>query len=144
MAGPVSVSNRHHQHDIDDEGIKALAEGSNPQLCGRLLWRRLAPLWRLSNGSDEERKGFLRRSRRLPNRPAPAELGVRPYGVVRIDSACGVSEWAQDAETNQRRLVQTFSEACDELRAWRERLAGREICWAACTVGKNGGSAGAG
>jgi hypothetical protein len=58
------------------------------------------------------------------------ELGVRPYGVVRVDSACGVADWAKDAEANQRRLVQTFGKACGVAEDFGERLAAEgEICW---------------
>ena len=41
------------------------------------------------------------------------ELGVRPYGVVRIDSACGVTDWSADPDGNQRRIAETFAEACN-------------------------------
>ena len=37
------------------------------------------------------------------------ELGVRPYGVVRIDSACGAGDWADDPEGNQKKIAETFS-----------------------------------
>ena len=58
------------------------------------------------------------------------ELGARPDGVVRIDSASGVAEWAQDAEASQRRIVETFGEACDVAEGFGERLAAEgEICW---------------
>jgi len=49
---------------------------------------------------------------------------------VRIDSACGVSDWAQDAEANQRKIVETFTEACNIAESMGERLAAEgEICW---------------
>jgi len=58
------------------------------------------------------------------------QLGVRPYGVVRIDSACGVAEWAKDPQGNQERIAQTFSEACLVAEDFGERLAAEgEICW---------------
>src|SRR6185436_10245999 len=51
-------------------------------------------------------------------------------GVVRIDSASSVNDWTQDAETNQRKIVETFSEACDVAESFGERLAAEgEICW---------------
>ena len=57
------------------------------------------------------------------------ELGARPYGVVRIDSACGVADWAKDPEGNQQRIAQTFNEACDVAEEFGERLAAEgEIC----------------
>jgi hypothetical protein len=58
------------------------------------------------------------------------KLGVRPYGIVRIDSASGVSDWAQDAEANQRKIVETFKQACEVAESFGERLAAEgEICW---------------
>ncbi len=54
----------------------------------------------------------------------------RFYGVVRIDSACSVSEWANDPEGNTQLIAQTFSEACDVAESFGERLAAEgEICW---------------
>jgi hypothetical protein len=50
--------------------------------------------------------------------------------VVRIDSACGVEEWSHDAEANQRKIAETFSEACNIAESFGERLAAEgEICW---------------
>jgi len=82
-------------------------------------------------GNDEERKHFVeqvRKACRIARRLR--ELGTRPYGVVRIDSACGVTDWSQDAQANQRKIVQTFNEACDVAESFGERLAAEgEICW---------------
>ena len=36
------------------------------------------------------------------------ELGVRPHGIVRIDSACTPSDWAKDSDGNQKRIAATF------------------------------------
>ena len=50
--------------------------------------------------------------------------------MVRIDSASGVSDWAKDPQANQRKIVQTFAEACDVAESMGERLAAEgEICW---------------
>jgi hypothetical protein len=58
------------------------------------------------------------------------ELGARPYGIVRIDSACSVTDWAQDPEANSRLIARTFSDACGVAEAYGERLAAEgEICW---------------
>ena len=58
------------------------------------------------------------------------ELGVRPNGVVRIDSACGVGQWCEDPKGNQRRIADTFREACKIAEDHDERLAAEgEICW---------------
>ena len=59
------------------------------------------------------------------------ELGIRPTGIVRIDSAGSPSEWAKDPEANTKRIAQTFREACAIAEGFGERLAAEgEICWA--------------
>ena len=58
------------------------------------------------------------------------EMGVRPNGVVRIDSACSVEQWADDPDANQKRIAETFREACRIAEDHGERLAAEgEICW---------------
>jgi hypothetical protein len=58
------------------------------------------------------------------------ELGVRSYGVVRIDSAAGVDEWAKDPLGNSKIIAETFREACKVAEDHGERLATEgEICW---------------
>ena len=58
------------------------------------------------------------------------ELGARPYGVVRIDSASSPSEWLKDPEGNQKRIAETFRQSCDIAADHGERLAAEgEICW---------------
>ena len=58
------------------------------------------------------------------------ELGVRPYGVVRIDSASGVGDWVGDPEGNQKKIAETFRQACKIADEHGERLAAEgEICW---------------
>ena len=58
------------------------------------------------------------------------ELGVRKYGVVRIDSASGVEDWAKDPVGNTKLIAQTFREAADVAESYGERLAAEgEICW---------------
>jgi sugar phosphate isomerase/epimerase len=60
------------------------------------------------------------------------ELGVRDYGVVRIDSAAGVSDWAKDPVGNTKQIVETFQLACDVAADFGEKLAAEgEICWGA-------------
>jgi hypothetical protein len=57
-------------------------------------------------------------------------MGARPYGVVRIDSATGVHDWAADPTGNSKKIAQTFREACDIAEHHGERLAAEgEICW---------------
>src|SRR4030095_2844788 len=58
------------------------------------------------------------------------ELGIRKYGVVRIDSAASPGEWAKDPAGNTKKIAETFREACDVAESFGERLAAEgEICW---------------
>ncbi len=58
------------------------------------------------------------------------ELGVRPNGVVRIDSASKPESWALDPVNNTRLIAETFREACDVAADYGEKLAAEgEICW---------------
>ena len=57
-------------------------------------------------------------------------MGVRPNGVVRFDSACSVEAWCEDPKGNQKRIAETFREACKIAEDHGERLAAEgEICW---------------
>jgi len=59
------------------------------------------------------------------------DLGVRTYGVIRIDSAASPSEWAKDPAAGTKRIADTFREACSIAEDSGERLAMEgEICWA--------------
>ena len=58
------------------------------------------------------------------------DLGVRPYGVIRIDSATSPGEWAKDPGATPRKIAKTFREACNVAADYGERLAAEgEICW---------------
>jgi hypothetical protein len=82
-------------------------------------------------GTETDRQNFVGQVRKACRiAKALRDLGVRPHGVVRIDSACGVTDWAQDSDGNQQRIAQTFAEACDVAESFGERLAAEgEICW---------------
>src|SRR5690606_5711071 len=59
------------------------------------------------------------------------ELGIRSYGVIRIDSATGPGEWANNPAENQEQIAETFRQAADIASEYGERLAAEgEICWA--------------
>jgi hypothetical protein len=124
----------HVSIDIDNDGVKRLAD--KIQSKGFVVGSVVAPVWPPTGGgsamgSDEDRGKFVeqvRKACRIGKRLR--DLGVRPYGIVRIDSACSVTDWTQDAEANQRKIIQTFSEACDVAESFGERLAAEgEICW---------------
>ncbi|MEY2427427.1 MAG: hypothetical protein QOJ40_312 [Verrucomicrobiota bacterium] len=124
----------HVSIDIDDEGIKRLAD--KIQSKGFVVGSVVAPVWTPTGGgsaigSEEDRKRFVEQVRKACRIGKKLrDLGLRPYGVVRIDSACSVTDWAKDAEGNQRKVVETFAEACKVAESLGERLAVEgEICW---------------
>jgi hypothetical protein len=82
-------------------------------------------------GSEEERSRFLtqvRKACQIARRLR--DLGIRRYGVVRIDSAASPTDWARDPAGNTRRIANTFREAADIAEGFGERLAAEgEICW---------------
>jgi hypothetical protein len=82
-------------------------------------------------GPEAERKSFVtyvRKACRIGQKLK--QLGARTYGVIRIDSSCSPEEWSKDPEGNQRKIAQTFREACDVAESFGERLAAEgEICW---------------
>jgi len=124
----------HISIDIDEDGIKRLAE--KIQSNGFVVGSVVAPVWPPTGGgsamgSDEDRKRFVEQVRKACRiAKTVRDLGVRPDGVVRIDSACNVTDWALDPEANQAKIAQTFKEACEVAEGFGERLAAEgEICW---------------
>jgi hypothetical protein len=58
------------------------------------------------------------------------DLGIRKYGVIRIDSAASPSDWARDPTANTKKIADTFRKAADVAEEYGERLAAEgEICW---------------
>ncbi len=128
------ISDPHVSVDLDDDGIKRLAEKITGK--GFVVGSVVAPVWPPTGGGSAlgettDRSNFVRQVKktcRLASRLR--ELGVRPYGVVRIDSASSVADWAKDSEVNQDRIAETFREACLVAADAGERLAAEgEICW---------------
>jgi sugar phosphate isomerase/epimerase len=125
----------HISIDASDDDLKQLADkaGAHNLVIGSVV----APVWPPTGGGaamgDEgERKKFLEQVRkgcRIAKRLH--DLGIRPYGVVRIDSATSVAQWAEgDSNTNSKRIAETFTEACKIAEDFGERLAAEgEICW---------------
>ncbi len=124
----------HVNVDADADELKALAEavGSRGLVVGSVV----APVWPPTGGgpacdAGEGRKLFLTQlTRGCAIAARLRELGIRPYGVVRIDSACSPTEWAEDPEGNQARIAETFKQAAAIARDHGERLAAEgEVCW---------------
>jgi len=124
----------HLSIDADEDTLKRLADKIAAR--GFVVGSVVAPVWPPTGGgsamgSDEERKRFVEQVRKACRIAARLrQLGIRPYGVVRIDSACGVADWLKDPEASQARIAETFSQACNVAEDFGERLAAEgEICW---------------
>ena len=124
----------HVDIDSSDDDLKRLADKVRAR--NLVIGSVVAPVWGGTGGgsamgSEAERANFLtqvRKGCRIAKRLR--ELGVRPYGIVRIDSACGPGDWLKDTEANQNRIAETFRQACDIAADHGERLAAEgEICW---------------
>lgn len=124
----------HVNIDISDDDLKKLADKIRGK--GLVVGSVVAPIWPPTGGgpamgSEEDRQKFVaqvRKGCRIAS--ILRELGVRPDGVVRIDSASSVEEWSKDPQASSRRIAETFREACDVAADYGERLAAEgEICW---------------
>jgi len=125
----------HLSIDSSDGELEVLAEKLRARnlVAGTLV----APVWPPTGGGsamgDEEERGRfiaqVRKACQIGSRLR--EMGVRPYGVIRIDSAVDPVTWAQgDSEENSRLIAATFRESCRIAADYGERLAAEgEICW---------------
>jgi hypothetical protein len=82
-------------------------------------------------GNAEERGRFLTQVRKSCEIARKLNaLGVRPYGVIRIDSATGIEDWAKDPAGSTKKIADTFREAGHIAEGYGQRLAAEgEICW---------------
>jgi sugar phosphate isomerase/epimerase len=133
------LNNPHINIDSSDDDLKSLADKIRSR--GFVVGSVVAPVWFFGNamGDDAKRAGWIdcvRKSVRIAKKLR--ELGVRPYGVVRIDSAAGVKDWDADPKGNTKIIAQTFREAGKIAKGEGERLAAEgEICWAGMHSWKN-------
>jgi len=124
----------HVEIDASDDDLKRLAD----RIAARnlVLGSVVAPVWPPTGGgsamgSEEERNNFLMQVRKACGIARRLrELGIRRYGIVRIDSAASPAEWAKDPVANTKRIAETFQQACSIAEGYGERLAAEgEICW---------------
>lgn len=124
----------HVDIDSSDDDLKRLADKVRSK--GFVIGSVVAPVWGGTGGGsamgdEAERKKFadqVRKGCRIAKKLR--ELGVRPYGIVRIDSAASPVDWLKDPEGNQKKIAATFRNACDIAADHGERLAAEgEICW---------------
>ena len=130
----IFAADPHTSIDATDDDLKALADkvAAKNLVIGSVV----APVWPpvgggSAMGNAEERARFVEMVRKACRMAATLkELGIRPYGVVRIDSAAGVEEWSHDPAGNTKLIAQTWREAADVADSFGERLAAEgEICW---------------
>jgi sugar phosphate isomerase/epimerase len=124
----------HVSIDSTDDDLKRLADKIRGK--GLVVGSVVAPVWPPTGGgsamgSDEDRKSFLTQVRKAcAIAKTLRDIGIRKYGVVRIDSAASPSDWAKDPAGNTKRIAETFRQACDVAEEFGERLAAEgEICW---------------
>jgi sugar phosphate isomerase/epimerase len=124
----------HTDIDSSEDDLKRLADDLESK--GLRAGSLVAPVWPPTGGSamgnESERRRFLdqvKKSCRIGRKLR--DLGIRQYGVIRIDSATGPSEWVKNPDENTKRIADTFRKACDIAEDFGERLAAEgEICWA--------------
>jgi sugar phosphate isomerase/epimerase len=125
----------HTDIDSTDEDLKILADklAGHNLVAGSLV----APVWPPTGGgsamgSEEERDRFLNQIRKAcAIGQKLRELGIRRYGIIRIDSAASPADWTLDPVGNSKLIAETFRGACDIAEDYGERLAAEgEICWA--------------
>ena len=124
----------HISIDISRDKLKKVADKIRAK--GLVVGSVVAPVWPPTGGGSamggaEERKKFagqVEKACRIARQLR--EMGLRPHGVVRIDSACGVTDWEKDPKGNTKAIAATFREAAKAAKDNGERLAAEgEICW---------------
>jgi len=120
----------HVNIDMKDDEIKKLAD--KVSAFGLKIGSLVAPIWGgPAMGTTEQRRQFVEMVRKSCHiGKVLRELGIRPSGIVRIDSASSPQQWNADPVNNTKLIAQTFREACDVAADYGEKLAAEgEICW---------------
>lgn len=124
----------HVSIDSSDDDLKRLADKVRSK--GFVVGSVVAPVWPPTGGGSamgdvDERKKFVEQVRKAcAIGKKLRDLGIRPHGIVRIDSAAGVGDWEKDPKGNTKKIAATFKEAAKVAKAHGERLAAEgEICW---------------
>ncbi|MBL9091665.1 MAG: TIM barrel protein [Planctomycetaceae bacterium] len=124
----------HVDIDSSDDDLKRLAD----KVAKRNLkiGSVVAPVWGPTGGGsafggEADQMQFVEQVRKGCHIASKLrELGIREYGVVRIDTAGGPGDWLADPEGNQKKAAATFRAAADVAADYGERLAAEgEICW---------------
>jgi sugar phosphate isomerase/epimerase len=124
----------HTDPDANDADLRQIADKVAAK--GLAIGSLVAPVWPgtvgdSAMGDEEARKKFVlavEKACRIAK--VFNEHGVRKYGVIRIDSASGVSPWAEKPKENTKLIAETFRAAAKVAKDHGERLAAEgEICW---------------
>jgi sugar phosphate isomerase/epimerase len=124
----------HVSIDIDADGLRKLADkfAAKDLSVGSVV----APVWPPTGGgsamgSEADRKQFVTQVHKACKIAEKLrQLGIRHHGVVRIDSACGPTDWYKDPEGSQKAIAATWRQAADVAEGHGEQLAAEgEICW---------------
>lgn len=128
------VCDPHISIDADDGELRRLVDKVRDRNLE--IGSLVAPVWPPAGGGSamgdkKDREKFLTQVKKACLIGEKLrEMGARLNGIVRIDSACGVEQWADDPDANQKRIADTFREACNIAEDHGERLAAEgEICW---------------
>ncbi len=124
----------HVSIDSSEDDVKALA--AKIEAKGFVVGSLVAPVWPPTGGgsamgSADDRAHFvgqIHKACRIASQLR--QLGIRPNGIIRIDSCCGIAEWAEDPKGNTSKIAATFREAAKVAADHGEQLAAEgEICW---------------
>jgi sugar phosphate isomerase/epimerase len=119
--------------DVSGDGVKRIADkvAKYDLKIGSLVAAVWPPTGGSAMGSREERSRFVSEVKKACEYGKKLrDLGIRTYGVIRIDSATNPESWSADPVANTKLIAQTFREACDVAADYGEKLAAEgEICW---------------
>lgn len=128
------LADPHVSPDASDDDLKALAD--KVRSFNLVIGSLVAPVWTPLGGgaASDEGEGRTKYLDQVKKACVIAtklqDLGVRPYGAVRIDSAVDPETWSKDPEGNQKRIAETFRQAADIASDHGQVLAAEgEICW---------------
>ena len=102
----------HTSIDASQDELKRL--GDRVRSRGLVIGSLVAPVWPPTGGgaamgSAEDRRNFVTQVRKAcAIAKTLRELGIRKYGVVRIDSASSPADWAKDPEGSMGQIAETF------------------------------------
>ena len=130
----IFLSEPHISIDARDKELEAVAERVRSR--GLEIGSVVAPVWEATGGGSaagdpEEVEAFLTQVRKACTIAKKLrEIGIRPGGVVRVDTSTSVEDWVEDPDRNQAKVADTLKAACDIAEEYDERLAAEgEICW---------------